>query len=147
MTEFKLIIVFLFALAFLACGQSPDSNAPANLNNVASPVSQTPASAPDVMAQGRKLYIDNCAACHKEDGRGGKITIDGNSIDPEDLTTEKIKAFPDDKMYSYVYNGIEDEGMPAFKDKLSEAEIREVVRYIRINLQKMPESKRNTSTK
>ena len=90
------------------------------------------------MAQGRKLYTDNCAGCHKEDGRGGKIEIEGKSIDPDDLTSEKIKSFSDEKIYGYVYRGIEDEGMPAFKDKLSEAEIREVVRYVRSEIQKMP---------
>ncbi len=84
--------------------------------------------------------MDNCAACHKEDGTGGKIEIEGKSISPDDLTSAKIKAFDDKKITSYIYKGIEDEGMPAFKDKLSEAEIREVVRYVRADIQKMPPS-------
>lgn len=94
------------------------------------------------MAQGRKLYMDNCAVCHKEDGTGGKIEIEGTSIDPDDLTTDKIKAFSDEKIYGYIYRGIEDEGMPAFKDKLSEAEIREVVRYLRSDIQKMSDQQK-----
>lgn len=92
----------------------------------------------DQLAAGRKIYTDNCAACHKEDGTGGKMEFDGKSISPDDLTAEKIKAFSDDKITGYIYKGIEDEGMPAFKDKLSEAEIREVVRYVRAGIQKMP---------
>lgn len=146
MNFFKLLIVTTFAAFALACGQAPQTNTAANAANntrAASTPSQ-PTATPDVMAQGRKLYVDNCAACHKEDGRGGKITIEGKSIDPEDLTAEKIKAFPDDKMYRYIHNGLEDEGMPAFKDKLSEAEIREVVRYVRTDIQKMPAGSANT---
>ena len=138
MNLFRSVLIVIAAALALACGQAPQTN---NSSNNAAQTNASPAaSAPavDLMAQGRKLYVDNCAACHKENGRGGKITIDGKSIDPEDLTTEKIKNFPDDKMYRYIHNGIEDEGMPAFKDKLSEAEIREVVRYIRADLQKIP---------
>ena len=90
------------------------------------------------MAQGRNIYMSNCAACHKEDGRGGKIEIEGKSIDPDDLTANKFKSMPDDKIYGYIHKGIPDEGMPAFKDKLSEAEIREVVRYIRSEIQQIP---------
>ena len=138
MNLFRSVLIVIAAALALACGQAPQTNT--SSNNTAQTNASPAASAPavDLMAQGRKLYVDNCAACHKENGRGGKITIDGKSIDPEDLTSEKIKTFPDDKMYRYIHNGIEDEGMPAFKDKLSEAEIREVVRYIRADLQKIP---------
>lgn len=133
----------VLAAAFLlgACGQTPSPNSAMN-NNAAKPAMspQAPAVPVDQLAQGRKIYMDNCAACHKEDGTGGKIEIEGKSISPDDLTSAKIKAFDDKKITSYIYKGIEDEGMPAFKDKLSEAEIREVVRYVRADIQKMPPS-------
>jgi len=123
-----------------ACGQSPGSNT-AQTSNVTPTAASTPQqpvnTQADLMAQGRKIYMDNCAACHKENGTGGKVTIEGKTINPDDLTSEKIKNFADDKIYRYILNGIEDEGMPAFKDKLSEAEIREVVRFVRIEIQKM----------
>ena len=121
MNLFRSVLIVIAAALALACGQAPQTNT--SSNNTAQTNASPAASAPavDLMAQGRKLYVDNCAACHKENGRGGKITIDGKSIDPEDLTSEKIKTFPDDKMYRYIHNGIEDEGMPAFNDKLSEA--------------------------
>jgi mono/diheme cytochrome c family protein len=35
-------------------------------------------------------------------------------------------------------NGAEDDGMPAFKGKLSEGEMRDVVKFIRVELQKIP---------
>lgn len=133
-------ILFLAAMS-VACGSSPAANEkPANAPiSVMTPDANT-TPAPELMAAGKKLYMANCAACHKENGTGGKIEIEGKSINPDDLTSEKIKAFADDKIYGYIYKGIEDEGMPAFKDKLTEAEIREVVRYLRVELQKLPET-------
>ena len=136
----KLSIVFAAAFLLWACAETPSPNTAQN-NNAGKPAASpqmevTPMA--DQLATGRKLYTDNCAACHKEDGTGGKIEIEGKSISPDDLTAEKIRAFADDKITGYIYKGIEDEGMPAFKDKLSEAEIREVVRYVRAGIQKMP---------
>jgi len=139
MTAYRSFLVLTLLGLFCACGQAPSTNTVQN-GSASTPAasSPSPAASVDLMAQGRKLYLDNCAGCHKEDGRGGKIEIEGKSIDPDDLTAEKIKAFSDEKIYGYIYRGIEDEGMPAFKDKLSEAEIREVVRYVRSDIQKMP---------
>ena len=122
----------------LACGSPQTSNQLANTaKTAASPDQNAPPSA-DLMAEGRSIYTDKCAACHKENGKGGKIEIEGKSIKPEDLTADKIKAMSDDRLYSFIFRGIEDDGMPAFKDDLSEAQIREVVRYMRSELQKMP---------
>ena len=144
MTVFRSMLI-LSALALLsACGQTPVANTPSanNSPSSANAASPSPAASIDTMAQGRKLYMDNCAICHKEKGTGGKIEIEGKSIDPDDLTSDKIKSFSDDKIYGYIYRGIEDEGMPSFKDKLSEAEIREVVRYLRSDIQKLADTKK-----
>ena len=137
--NFRQSFLILTVLAFLcACGQGPSSNVTSNATPAAANTPQQPANTQvDLMAQGRKIYMDNCAACHKEDGKGGKITIEGKTINPDDLTSEKIKNFADEKIYGYIFKGIEDEGMPAFKDKLSEAEIREVVKYVRVEIQKV----------
>jgi mono/diheme cytochrome c family protein len=123
-------LVFLtFSLLLWACsggsGNQPVNNPASN----ATPI--------DPMAAGRKIYNQNCAACHKVSGTGGKMEFNGKTIDPEDLTSEKIKNTPDDKLYGYIISGFPDDGMPAFKDKLKEPEIREVVRYIRAEIQKM----------
>ncbi len=67
------------------------------------------------------------------------MTIEGKTINPDDLTSEKIKKFSDEKISGYIMNGVVDEGMPAFKDKLSEAQIREVVQFIRKDFHKMVE--------
>ncbi|MGD9563899.1 MAG: cytochrome c [Pyrinomonadaceae bacterium] len=137
MTILRSLLIIALSGLILACGQAVDTNAG---RNAAPTSSATPAAMPsaDAMAQGRKLYTDNCAGCHREDGTGGKITIEGKTIDPDDLTSAKIRGFTDDKIHGYIYNGLEDDGMPAFKDKLAEAEIREVVRYLRAEIQDQP---------
>ena len=87
---------------------------------------------------GRDLYKQNCAICHKEDGTGGKVTIEGKSLNAEDLTDDEFRKASDEKLIGYVTNGVKDEGMPAFKDKLTEAQIREIVAYLRGGIQKTP---------
>ena len=125
--------MFTFSVAVLACGNA------ATTSNIATPKpAATSAAAPvDELAGGRALYEQNCAACHKEDGTGGKVTIEGKTIKPDDLTSDEIKKFTDEKITGYIMNGVEDEGMPAFKDKLAEAQIREVVIYVRRGIQKV----------
>jgi mono/diheme cytochrome c family protein len=136
MNLFKLLLV-VFALAFVyACAPATQQNTV--VNNNAAPAAKPTAAAPTPaeVASGKKLYSDNCAACHKETGTGGKMVIEGRKINPDDLTSAKIKGFSDEKIAGYVRNGIEDEGMPAFKDKLTDAQIAELIAYIRSDLQK-----------
>lgn len=135
MNIFKLAALGLFCLSLflihVGCGGAPvPSNTAAN----------SPSNAPtaDTMATGRRLYNQNCAACHRVSGKGGTMEFDGKTIDPEDLTSEKMLRTSDEKLYGYIIEGAPDDGMPAFKDKLKEPEIREIVRYMRASLQKIP---------
>ena len=89
-------------------------------------------------ASGRALYSTNCANCHKENGTGGQVEIDGRKMKPDNLTDARRKGLSDEKILNVIVNGIEDEGMPAYKGKLSEGEMRDIVKFIRIELQKMP---------
>ena len=138
------IFIATGALALAACGEAGSANVNFNtaaLNTSTGNGPATPAAAEtpaDELATGRALYEQNCAGCHKEDGTGGRMTVEGKSLDVDDLTSDKIKKFDDAKITKYIHDGIEDEGMPAFKDTLTEAQIREVVRYVRVGIQKMP---------
>ena len=87
------------------------------------------------LAQGAKLYQQNCAKCHKEDGSGGEVVIEGKTLDAHNLISDHMKEESDEEYIEYMVKGIPDEGMPAFKDILSEAEMKEIVRYIRQDLQ------------
>jgi len=140
MKNLKLFLVGIAVMMAWGCG----TTAPVNNATTANSKPSTPAASPAatqevVVAQGRELYKQNCAICHKEDGTGGKMTIEGRTINPDDLTSEKIKKLTDEKIMGYVVNGVEDEGMPAFKGKLAEAQIREIVQFIRKDFHKMVE--------
>ena len=129
----------LASLTILSCtGSDKPVNVAVNTVNTAPIHTPLPSASIDELASGRKIYAASCAVCHKENGTGGEVAFEGKKLNPDDLTSAKIKGFSDEKILGYVKNGIEDEGMPAFKDKLSEAEMRDVLKFVRVELQKMP---------
>ncbi len=132
----KSFILSTCAAVFLSgCSSAPQNSntAPAINTNRAS--NTTPATAPTAeiatVKSGSDLYTINCMTCHKDSGKGGKVTVDGKAINPDDLTSAKMKAKTDEKLYAYIADGIEDEGMPAFKNKMSKAEIDAVIMHLR----------------
>jgi mono/diheme cytochrome c family protein len=139
---FCLITVFGF-LFFYACSNtnSLSSNSNVATVNTANSTPQPKATVSnDDLAKGRDLYNKNCANCHKESGEGGPTVVDGRKMKPDNLTDAHRTKMTDDKYIETMVKGIEDEGMPSYKDKLSEAEMREIVRYIRVALQKQPDN-------
>ena len=142
MKPLKLAAITLAAFALITSCSDTGSLSETTVVNTAnsnpSPAAASPSAAVDELAAGGKLYADNCTICHKDDGTGGKVTIEGKTLEPDDLTSDKIKKFTDEKLIGYVTNGVPDEGMPAFKDKLSEAEIKSVVQFVRSEIQKIP---------
>ena len=133
---FLLTAVSLF---ILACTETDTTKtSPANdankLTNM-TPTQAQPTATVDEMASVRKIYTDQCARCHKEDGTGGKTEIEGTTINAENLSTDKMKKMADAKYVDYIKNGIPDEGMPAFKDRLTEDEIKNVIKFIRTEFQ------------
>lgn len=76
-------------------------------------------------------YATNCMICHKDTGKGGKTTIKGKSLNAADLTSEKMKKRTDGQLFKDISEGVQDEGMPAFHDKLSEDQITSVVAHVR----------------
>jgi mono/diheme cytochrome c family protein len=132
MNSLKVGSVVLSALFLTACQPPTANNSNALVNiNAAPRSSPQPTATLDVAAEGKEIFATNCQICHKEDGTGGQVTIQGKKLNPENLITDKMKAMTDEKLIGYVTNGVVDEGMPAFKDKLSPEEIRMVVNHVR----------------
>jgi uncharacterized membrane protein len=79
------------------------------------PVSQV---APGDAAQGRHLFLMNCAHCHGDDARGDE--------GPDLHNVHKSDA----RIYQIIAGGIKGE-MPSFGKKLGEPEIRDLTAYLR----------------
>ena len=78
-------------------------------------------------ANGAAIFKANCAKCHGNKGEGtrkGISFLEGHALE-----------HPVEDFIDQVINGEEDK-MPSFKDKLSDKEIKAVVRYVREVLQK-----------
>jgi len=124
------LIIFACAENKMTNTNNTAANAPTN-----APTNIQPTATLDEMASAKKIYLDNCAKCHKEDGTGGKVVIEGKTLKADNLTSENIKKDDDEEIFGHIKEGIIDEGMPAFKNKLSDEEIKNVVKFIRKDLQ------------
>lgn len=127
------ISLFLFACAETETTKTTPAN---NANKIVNAEPSAQPTAADEFASTRKIYSEQCVRCHKEDGTGGKTEIEGKTINAEDLTTDKMKKMSDEKYINYIENGVPSEGMPAFKGKLTEQEIKDMVKFIRAEFQK-----------
>ena len=137
------IFVFIVLTILVACGGNTATNSPgnsttANTSQANAPVKSSTLPVSEDTSPGRELYVAQCAKCHKESGEGGEVVVEGRKMKADNLTDDRRKRLTDEKMIKVMVDGIPDEGMPSYKDKLSEAEMREIVKYIRVDLQKLP---------
>lgn len=75
---------------------------------------------------GSEIYAASCAECHGKDGEGAEKGIS--------LIKGHALYHSEEDFLNRVTNGKKDV-MPAFRDKLTEAEIAEVVRFVREGIQ------------
>jgi len=131
--SFILLTVTLF---IFACTETKtiNTNVPANTVIVANTNSE-PTASPDEFAASRKIFAESCVGCHRENGEGGASDFEGRKIKVPSYQSKGAMNASDDKLYDYIANGEEDE-MPAFKDKLSQEQMRNLVKYIRKEFQK-----------
>ncbi len=138
--KFAKITILLLAISFFvfACTQTDTSNnteTAQNAANTATPEAASPEAAPE-LASGDKIYSEYCVKCHKDDGTGGKVEIEGKTIKAANLASPGARKDSDEKFIEYIRDGIIDEGMPSFKDRLSDEQMKKVVEYIRSDIQK-----------
>ncbi len=137
--KYAKITVLLVAISFFvfACTQSntPNTETAQNSSNISSPETSTPEAAPEI-ASGEKIYSEYCVKCHKDDGTGGKVKIEGKTIKAANFTSAGARKDSDEEFIEHIRDGVIDEGMPSFKDQLNDQQIKEVVKYIRSDIQK-----------
>lgn len=99
----------------------------------APPAVASPSLPADEFATARANYAKNCAACHGDEGVGGLVKVENKQIKVPSLKAEHAVKHTDDQLTKMITNG--EEAMPAFKDKLTAAEITELVRFVRKEFQ------------
>ncbi len=81
-----------------------------------------------VPGDAKTTFDDKCASCHGQDGRGK--TFKGKLSHARDLTSSEWQNdVSDERLFNSISNGRNK--MPAFKKKLSEAQIDELIAYVR----------------
>jgi cytochrome c6 len=76
---------------------------------------------------GAAIYKSKCMMCHAANGSGDTPT--GKSMKVRDLRSAEVQKMSDEQIEKSIENG---KGkMPAYKSKLSDAEIDALVKYIR----------------
>ncbi len=134
--KFGLVLAAIGCFVFACANNTQVVNTNLQNNELTSTaVNIQPADTPNEMASVKKMYVDNCAKCHKEDGSGGKVVIDGETIKADSLISENKKKDSDEEIFGHIKNGIPDEGMPAFKSRLNDEQTKMLVKYIRTDLQ------------
>lgn len=141
MKFFKLGLVLTFLAVFVfACSQTAtntttstnkantqNTNVPTNANaNQTAPVN-------DELAAAKKIFGEKCINCHKENGEGGEVNIEGDKFKVPNFKAEKVAA-ADDKKYTRVIEEGDDK-MPSFKSKLKPEEIAGLIKFIRKEFQ------------
>jgi mono/diheme cytochrome c family protein len=83
-----------------------------------------------LVAEGQKLYAANCASCHGASGRGDGPQ--GKALDASDFTQHMAPdKHTDAQVYLAIRNGRRGTAMPAWGDKLSDAQLWQLVGYLR----------------
>ncbi len=97
------------------------------------------ANVPANATHAQRVYLEKCAFCHGQDGRGNGTAAPSMIPRPRDFTQGqfKYKSTPtdappsDDDLIKVVTDGLHASGMPYFRGVLSDADIRAVVAYVK----------------
>lgn len=79
------------------------------------------------VANGEKVYKAKCASCHGPDGKGD--TAAGKATKARDLGSADVKKETDAEWTDIIVKG--KNKMPSYDKKLSDAEVKDVVAYMR----------------
>ncbi len=89
------------------------------------------AAVPAATERGKAIYQTRCLECHGVEGRGDGAKAPFLSPRPGSLVSASISAKSDRDLLRIIQNGKPRTAMPAWKDILTEAEIEEVLLYVR----------------
>ena len=147
MNRTKLAVASAFAALFVA---ACNSNTATNTNLGASGNRTVTVNAPNVnaantngasasnagdaeLAAARSTYNNTCSKCHQPNGEGGTVDVDGDKVRVPSFKGGHALKHSDAEYVKQITNG--GEGMPKFKDRLTQDQINGLVRFIRTEFQ------------
>ena len=134
------LAVSLLVLGAAIPAQERNGPSPASL--LKNPVPATPES----LAAGKKAYDTNCAACHGNMGQGAvkagisiSIMADQGGKQPSDLTDDQWdRGSTDGEIYTVIRKGIPPTMMAGWEGRIPDADIWNIVNYLRALAAKTP---------
>lgn len=81
------------------------------------------------METGRERYNIYCSVCHDQTGSGNGTVVQRGYLRPPHLADERLVDSPDGYIYDVIANGVRN--MPAYGNKISEADRWAIVMYVR----------------
>lgn len=119
------------ALVAAACTETvTPTNSPTATSSPAVSAAATPT---DPLAAARTNYAKHCEACHGPEGVGGLVKVEDKQIKVASLKAPGVVRHTDEELAKVITSG--EEEMPGFKDKMTQAEIQDLVRFIRKEFQ------------
>ncbi|HEV7646345.1 MAG TPA: cytochrome c [Pyrinomonadaceae bacterium] len=122
----------LFIFGCAGTGSNPNTAVDKVAGNTNTPAASPQAPAND-LAQAGKIYKEVCARCHKDNGEGGEVNIEGKTFKAPNFKRPSMIKDPDSELIEHIRDGGDD--MPAFKDRLTATQMKELVQYIRKEFQ------------
>ncbi len=133
----KLISLALTCVAIaLVVSACTETATPTNTNTsrtAASPAAPAATATPDPLATARANFGKHCEGCHGPNAEGGLVKVDNKQIKVPSLKSEHALKHTDDQITKMITNG--EEEMPPFKDKMTQAEIADLVKFVRKEFQ------------
>ena len=83
------------------------------------------------LERGRSYYVQLCLPCHGASGRGDGEWAWRMTPRPADLSSRRTGGRSDGALRAAIGDGIPGTAMRGWKDRLSEAQIRQVLGYVR----------------
>ncbi len=83
------------------------------------------------LERGRAYYAQLCVACHGAGGRGNGVWAYRVTPRPVDLTSARVQGRSDAFLFDVISDGLIGTPMKGLKDRLSEIQRRQIVKYLR----------------
>ncbi|HEB91565.1 MAG TPA: c-type cytochrome [Deltaproteobacteria bacterium] len=123
-----LFVVFLLSVPVRADIDSVRADTPAELRDKSNPLE----TGPEELAKAGDFYLQNCALCHGNDGKGRGPASRALRPRPMKFTDAELMArVSDGELFHAISAGSHGTAMPPFGDRLTETEIWHLVTFVR----------------